>query len=104
MVPSSKQKTKQLPTISNMITYISVFCGLYSDLEKILFGYLQLEVKNLYVILLGITLECPCLPEQLLQKYKAQRHAVCLKDTLSIEDEKYSRHTDVFVCSAPQSH
>ena len=44
---------------------------------------------------------CPC--EQLLQKYKAQRHAVCCKDLLSIEDENCSRHADLFVRLFPQS-
>ena len=37
------------------------------------------------------------LHEQLLKKYKAQRHAVVLKDTLSFQDETSSRHADLFV-------
>ena len=40
----------------------------------------------------GITLRRlgtrPCLREQLFQNYKTQRHAVFLKDTLSIKDDK----------------
>ena len=41
---------------------------------------------------------CTCTRERLLQNYKAQRHAVFLKDTFSIEDENCSRHADLFVC------
>ena len=51
-----------------------------------------------YVVTLRRGRTCP--REQLLQNYKAQRHAVFfLKDTLSIEDEKKcSRHANLSVC------
>ena len=50
-----------------------------------------------YVVTLRHGCMHPCPREQvLLQNYKAQRHGVFFKDTLCIEDEKCSRHADMF--------
>ena len=48
---------------------------------------------------------CTCLSmrprEQLLQKYKAERHAVLVKDTLFIEDENLSKECRTVHSSVP---
>ena len=55
----------------------------------------------------GVTLQRPCLrprEQLLLQNYKVQRHAVFLKDTLSIEDDKLFKPCRSVCSSLLQSH